>query len=89
MWKIEFDPRAAKELLKIDRQAARRIKSYLDNRIATSEDPRRFGEALSENLSGLWRYRTGDYRIIAEIRDEVFLVLVLRIGHRRNVYGGH
>ena len=80
---------AARELLKIDRQAAKRIKTYLDERIATDEDPRRFGEALAENLAGLWKYRIGDYRVIVEIQDERVVVLVLRVGHRSKVYGGH
>ncbi len=67
MWKIEYSEKAARELLKIDRQAAKRVKKYLDERIATDEDPRRFGEGLTENLAGLWKYRIGDFRVIAEI----------------------
>ena len=89
MWKIEYSENAARELLKIDRQAAKRIKKYLDQRIATDEDPRRFGEGLTENLSGLWKYRIGDFRVIAEIQEDRIVVLVIRIGHRRKIYGGH
>lgn len=89
MWTIEYSEKAARELLKLDRQAAKRIKRYLDERIATDEDPRRFGDALSENLSGLWKYRVGDFRVIVDIQDSIVLVLVLRVGHRSNVYGGH
>ena len=89
MWEIEYSEKAARELLKIDREAAKRIKKYLDERIATDEDPRRFGEALTENLSGLWKYRIGDFRVIAEIQDEKLIVLVIRVGHRSKVYGAH
>ena len=89
MWQIEYEEKAVRELLKIDRQVAKRIKKYLDERIATDEDPRRFGEALAENLAGLWKYRIGDYRVIVEIQDERVVVLVLRVGHRSKVYGGH
>ena len=89
MWTIEYDENAARELAKLDRQAAKRIKKYLDERIATDEDPRRFGEELKSNLAGLWRYRGGDYRIIAEIQDEKIIVLIVRIGHRSKIYGGH
>ena len=89
MWKVEYDEKATRELLKLDKQTAKRIKKYLDERIATDENPRRFGEALAENLTGLWRYRVGDYRIVVEIHDDVVAVLVLQIGHRRKVYGGH
>lgn len=89
MWEIEYAEKSARELLKLDRQAAKRIKKYLDERIATDEDPRRFGEALVENLAGLWKYRIGDYRVVVEIQDERVVVLVLRVGHRSKVYGGH
>lgn len=89
MWKVEYDEKAARELAKLDRQTAKRIKKYLDERIATDDDPRRFGEGLTENLAGLWKYRIGDFRIIAEIQDDRVVVLVIRVGHRRKVYGGH
>lgn len=89
MWKIEYDEKAARELTKLDGQAAKRIKRYLDERIATDNDPRRFGEGLMENLAGLWKYRIGDFRVIAEIQEHKVVVLIVRIGHRSNVYGGH
>ena len=88
-WTVEFDPRAAKELDQIDRQQAKRILNYLFNRIATNEDPRRFGEPLRKDLTGLWKYRIGNYRVICDIQDDALIVLVVRIGHRRRVYGGH
>lgn len=89
MWKIEYDEKAARELVKLDKRAAKNIKKYLDERIATNDDPRRFGEGLTENLAGLWKYRIGDYRIIAEIQENKIVVLIVRIGHRSKVYGGH
>ena len=89
MWAIEYSEKAAQELLRIDREAARRIKRYLDERIATDDDPRRFGEGLTGNMSGLWKYRIGDFRVIAEIQDERLIVLVIRVGHRSKVYGAH
>ena len=89
MWEIEYSEKAAQELLRIDREAARRIKRYLDERIATDDDPRRFGEGLTGNMSGLWKYRIGDFRVIAEIQDERLIVLVIRVGHRSKVYGAH
>jgi len=86
MWTIEYSEKAAGELLKIDRQAAKRIKKYLDERIATDEDPRRFGEGLTENLAGLWKYRIGDYRLICSIEDEKLVILALSVGHRSEIY---
>ena len=85
-WRVEFDDRARKELRKLDRQAQREILRYLRDRIATEEDPRRFGKQLRGDKWGLWRYRVGDHRIICSIEDGRLVVLVLRIGHRRVVY---
>jgi mRNA interferase RelE/StbE len=85
-WKIEFEQEAEKELARIDRQQAKRVLKYLFERIAMPEDPRRFGEALKFNLSGFWKYRVGNYRVICDIQDENVTVLVLRVGHRRKVY---
>ncbi len=86
-WRIEFDPAAERELKKLDRQASRRILDFLSGRVATSKDPRRLGEALrGSKLGDFWKYRVGDYRVIASIEDRVMVVLVVRIGNRRDVY---
>ena len=85
-WRVEFDARAEKELDRLDPQDAKRILKYLFERIETDEDPRRFGDSLRSNLAGLWKYRIGNYRVICDIQDKVLLVLVIRIGHRREVY---
>ena len=85
-WIYSFDERALKELKKLGRPAQREILKYLDERIATEEDPRRFGKALRGELAGLWRYRVGDYRMICSLKEGQMLVLVLRVGHRRDVY---
>lgn len=86
VWRVEFDRDAARDLRKLDTQAQRHILRYLRDRIATDEDPRRFGHALTGDLRGLWRYRVGDYRIVASIEDNRFVVLVVTVGHRREVY---
>ena len=88
-WQIEFEREAKKELARLDRSAQADIMKYLKNRIAGNDDPRRFGAPLRSNLSGLWKYRVGAYRIIAEIQDHRITVVVVRIGHRSRVYGGH
>ena len=88
-WKIEYTETAQRQLAGIDREAAKNIKRYLDERIATDEDPRRFGDPLKKDLSGLWKYRVGAFRIIVEIQEARVVVLVVRIGHRSKVYGGH
>lgn len=85
-WVYRFDERAVKELRKLGKQAQRDIIFYLDERIAVDEDPRRFGKGLRSDLAGLWRYRVGDYRIVCQILDGELIVLVVTVGHRRDVY---
>jgi mRNA interferase RelE/StbE len=85
-WRIEFDSAAAKELKALGASEQRRILKFLRDRVATREDPRRMDHALTGEFSGLWRYRVGDYRLIVAIEDKHLVVLVLRIGHRRQVY---
>ena len=86
-WRIEFAAAAEKELVKLGTPVARRIVRFLVERVATLDDPRVIGEALKgAKLGAFWKYRVGDYRIIADIDDGLVRVLVVRIGHRRDVY---
>ena len=85
-WKIEYTEQARQQLRKMDKQNARCILDYLDERIAPLADPRTAGKALTGPLGVFWRYRVGDYRIICHIHDEALLVLVVRIGKRSDVY---
>jgi mRNA interferase RelE/StbE len=86
-WSIDLDPRARHDLKQLDPQIARRINRFLFERVARLDDPRSIGEALKgSELGELWKYRVGDYRIIASIEDEIVCILVVRIGNRREVY---
>lgn len=86
-WQIEFDRRAQKEFQRLDRPVRERILRFLSERIEPSTDPRSLAEPLAgDAFAGLWRFRVGDIRLIAHVEDEVFLVLILRIGHRRAIY---
>ncbi|MHB1702483.1 MAG: type II toxin-antitoxin system RelE family toxin [Acidobacteriaceae bacterium] len=86
-WKVDFDPAAERELGKIDPQTARRILTFLHDRVAQLDDPRSIGESLKgSKLGAFWKYRVGDYRIIASIEDGALRILVVRIGNRRDVY---
>lgn len=86
VWRVEFDADAARDLRKLGKPAQGEILRYLRERVATADDPRRFGKALTKDLKGLWRYRVGDYRMVARIEDQRVVVLVLTVGHRREVY---
>ena len=85
-WVVEFDDRARRELRKLDAQTQKSILKYLRERIAIPADPRHHGKPLRQNLAGLWRYRIGDYRLICRLEDHRLVVLVLQLGHRRDVY---
>ena len=86
VWRVEFDRAAVRDLRRLGADGEGRILRYLRERIAGSEDPRRFGHALTGDRKGLWRYRIGDYRVVAAIEDDHFVVLVVTVGHRREVY---
>lgn len=86
-WRVEWDDRARRELRGLDHPVQRTILRYFSERIATGEDPRRFGKPLRHGLQGLWRYRIGDYRALCHIEEERLVVLVLAVGHRRQIYG--
>lgn len=85
-WKIEFDSDVEKDLKKLGHTAQKRIFKFLKDKIMTADDPRDYGKALTGDLAGLWRYRVGDYRILAKMEDHHFVVLVVHVGHRKNVY---
>ena len=85
-WSIRFDPRAERELARLDRQIQVRVLRFLRERIATLGDPREVGEALTGPLRSFWKYRVGHYRVIVDIQDEALIILVVRIGHRGSIY---
>ena len=86
-WRIELTDSSEGELAKLDQQIARRLLTFLHERIAPLEDPRTIGEALKGSRFGdLWKYRVGDYRIVASIEDDLVLILIVRFGHRKEVY---
>ncbi|WP_299742826.1 type II toxin-antitoxin system RelE/ParE family toxin [Devosia sp.] len=86
-WTIEVDERAARQLGKLDRPDAVRIRNFLRDRLATLDDPRQLGKALQgSKLGNLWRYRVGDFRIICDLQDTRLVVLVVGVGNRRDIY---
>jgi mRNA interferase RelE/StbE len=85
-WKIEFDRAAERELAKLDPQSAKRILSFLRERVQPLKNPRSIGEALRGSLGNFWKYRVGDFRIIAASEDDRMRILVVRAGNRKEVY---
>ncbi|MCZ7446084.1 type II toxin-antitoxin system RelE/ParE family toxin [Agrobacterium tumefaciens] len=87
IWTIEYHTLVQKEMRKINPEVRRRIRSFLHERLAALDDPRQTGAALQgSELGNFWRYRVGDYRIICDIQDHKLVVLVVEIGHRREIY---
>lgn len=86
-WTIEYAQSVAQDVRKFDKQTQKRIRAFLETRVASLEHPRQIGKPLKgSKFENLWRYRVGDYRILCEIQDERIVVLVLEIGHRKDVY---
>ena len=88
MYQVLFSDMALKELKKLDKHTALLITAWIRKNLEGCTNPRSQGKGLTDNLSGQWRYRIGDYRIIADISDETITILVLSIGHRKDVYKG-
>lgn len=86
MYKVEFTESALKQLKKIDKQAVRIIKNWVVKNLVNCENPKNHGKALTGNLKGIWRYRVGDYRLFANIHDEIITIIIFEIGHRREIY---
>ena len=86
MYHVGFTKNALKQLKKMDKSSASLILGWIRKNIEGCDNPRVHGKGLIANRSGQWRYRVGDYRIITEIEDDKVIVLVLNVGHRRDIY---
>lgn len=85
-YEVEYTKTALKQLKKMDRKIASLIIAYIEDKLVACDDPRRYGKALQGNLKDKWRYRVGDYRILAKIEDDVVVITVVEIGHRKEIY---
>ena len=83
---VEFTAPALRELRKLDKSTAALILGWVRKNLEGCDDPRQYGKALTADRRGQWRYRIGDYRLLASIQDDAVLILVLHVGHRREVY---
>lgn len=85
-YKVEYLPSVFKTLEKMDRFTKRIIVEWIEKHLVDCENPRAHGKPLSANRAGQWRYRIGDYRVIAKIEDDKLIILVIAIGHRKEIY---
>ena len=85
-WSVEFHSAARDELAALDRPVQKRIQRFIDERLVRADDPRQLGRALTGAWAGFWKYRVGDWRMIAQVRDDRLVIYIVRVGHRREVY---
>jgi mRNA interferase RelE/StbE len=85
-WEIDYTETALNQLRKLDRQSAKRLVNYLEERVVNLKNPRDLGKALKGPLGEFWCYRVGDFRLICDLQDETLRVLVVRLGNRRDIY---
>jgi len=85
-YRVAYTRQALKQLSKLDKHTQRLLTAWIGKNLQGCNDPRRQGKALSASLSSQWRYRVGNYRIITEIEDEKIIILVLTVGHRKDIY---
>lgn len=83
---VLFTERAKKDLKKLDKHTSSLIIGWIRKNLEGCTNPRQHGKGLTSNKSGQWRYRVGDYRLIAEIEEEKITILLLNIGHRKDIY---
>ena len=88
-WTVEIKPKTLKELGKFEKKTRNRIFNFLDSLVEDFDSPRSVGKSMKGGHKGLWRYRVGDYRLICQLQDNVLLVVVAQIGHRKDVYDTH
>ena len=85
-YRVELTERVIKQLKKLDKHTSALIVGWIEKNLVECENPRVHGKGLTANITGQWRYRIGDYRLICEIKDEEVLILILEVGHRREIY---
>lgn len=85
-YKVVFTDKAKKALKKLDKYTSALIIGWIEKNLERCANPRLYGKCLTANMSGKWRYRIGNYRLIANIEDELITILILNVGHRKEIY---
>ncbi len=85
-YKVEYTKKAVKQFKKMDRQIAALLISYIEKKLVGCKNPRQFGKSLQGNRNDKWRYRIGNYRILAKIEDDTMVIIVVEVGHRKDIY---
>ena len=86
IYELKYEAKAVKQIKKLDPATRKFIKSWIEKNLLNTDNPRQHGKGLTGSLSQYWRYRVGDYRILAEIHDAEIIIIIVEIGHRRDIY---
>jgi len=86
MYHVDFTAVAEKQFLKLDKFTQKQLQRYINKNLNGTTNPRQFGKALHGKFKGLWRYSVGKYRLVCNIEDSVLKILLVKVGHRRNIY---
>ncbi|MDU1224973.1 type II toxin-antitoxin system RelE/ParE family toxin [Varibaculum cambriense] len=85
-YRLYYTKEAKKALKKLDKPILVMVKAWIEKNLNNTDDPRRYGKTLKGKYSGYWRYRVGNYRLICEIRDQELVIILIDLGHRREIY---
>ncbi len=83
---VVYEKKALKSLSKIDQGQQRILLAWIEKNLVNTEDPKKYGKALKGNLKEYWRYRVGNYRIVADIHEDEIKIIIFNIGHRKDIY---
>lgn len=86
IYELKYEAKAVRQIKKLDPATRKLIRSWIEKNLLNTSDPRQHGKALTGTLGQYWRYRVGDYRILAEINDTEVVIIIIEIGHRREIY---
>ncbi|MBO5513624.1 MAG: type II toxin-antitoxin system RelE/ParE family toxin [Mogibacterium sp.] len=86
IYELKYEAKAVRQIRKLDPATRKLLKSWIEKNLLNTTDPRQHGKALTGTLGQYWRYRVGDYRILAEINDTEVVIIIIEIGHRREIY---
>ena len=86
IYELKYEARAVKQIKKLDPATRKLIKSWIEKNLLNTDNPRQHGKGFTGNLSQYWRYRVGDYRMLVEINDDEIIIIIVEVGHRRDIY---
>lgn len=85
-YELRYTDKAIKSMKKLDRSVLIMLKAWIEKNLVNTDNPRAHGKGLTADKSGQWRYRVGDYRILADIQDDILVILLIDVGHRSKIY---